>query len=226
MFDFLAFLLHSIGRGIFPAKIGCLIYANLLNLSNMKKLSRNLCLLLSFLCIFSFDTFVATAEKPCAQSKKQTIAIFKDPATKLYGIKLGETVITPPKYSFYKFSENGMTLVVEKGLFGYIDSNGKEVIPPKYKDATIFQKGLAAVKLNGKWGYIDKTGREVIPLKLDFATPFKDGEAQVLLRGDDYIIDKQGKILNPRTKSTGKNPIAGFMLLELLEQELDKPSGK
>lgn len=193
----------------------------------MKKLSRSLCLILiSFLCISVFDASVAYAEKPDVRTKKQTIAIFKDPATKLYGVKKGGTVITPPKYSFYKLSENGMTLVVEKGLFGYIDSNGKEVIPPKYKDATIFQEGLAAVELNGKWGYIDKTGREVIPLKLDFATPFKDGEAQVLLRGEDYIIDKQGKILNPRTKSTGKNPIAGFMLLELLEQELDKPSGK
>lgn len=173
MFDFLAFLLHSIGRGIFPAKNRLPYRSNLLNLTNMKKLSRSLCLILiSFLCISVFDASVAYAEKPDVRTKKQTIAIFRDPATKLFGITMGGTVITPPKYSFYKFSGNGMTLVVEKGLFGYIDSNGKEVIPPKYKDATIFQEGLAAVKLNGKWGYIDKTGREVIPLKFRLCNAF------------------------------------------------------
>jgi len=55
----------------------------------------------------------------------------------------------------------GLAAVNKKGLWGFIDTKGDEVIPFKYNYAVSFYQGTAKVlKANGKWYYIDKAGKE------------------------------------------------------------------
>ena len=78
------------------------------------------------------------------------------------------------------------------GKYGFINTEGKEVVPPKYDKVRIFSEGLAGVKLNGLWGVIDKEGEAVVPIKYDLIGGFRDGLAQVELNGKWGVIDKEG----------------------------------
>jgi len=47
----------------------------------------------------------------------------------------------------------------QKGLWGYIDKNGKEVIAFRFGYATPFTDGAAKVLVNSKWLTIDRDGK-------------------------------------------------------------------
>jgi len=49
------------------------------------------------------------------------------------------------------------------GLYGFIDTRGREIIPLQFDDARPFYNGLSAVR-NGDWGAIAPCGEFVIPL--------------------------------------------------------------
>ena len=55
--------------------------------------------------------------------------------------------------------------LTEKKKYGFIDTNGKEIVPPKYDDVEPFSEGFAKVRRNFYWGLIDETGREIIEPK-------------------------------------------------------------
>ena len=59
----------------------------------------------------------------------------------------------------YPFKE-GLALVCQNGKYGFINTQGENVIPCKYELATDFSEGLAVVKLNGKYGYVDEEGND------------------------------------------------------------------
>lgn len=77
--------------------------------------------------------------------------------------KDGELVkeyIVLPEYEAYGELINGLQKVKIKGLWGYVDRNGKEVIPPVYEDThRNFELGIASVKLKGKLVFIDQKGK-------------------------------------------------------------------
>ena len=55
------------------------------------------------------------------------------------------------------------------GLYGYIDSDGKEIIPLIYEKARDFNNnGLASVCKNGKYGIIDTDGNTVVDFTYDY----------------------------------------------------------
>jgi len=86
--------------------------------------------------------------------------------------------------------------------YGYIDTEGKEVIACKYQWANNFSDGLAAVTEDGKkYGYIDHQGNWVIEPILDHARDFKQGKARVQIGINWYVIDKEGNILEEESKS-------------------------
>src|SRR5690606_40611915 len=113
-------------------------------------------------------------------------------------------VIVEPIYDFaYDFSEGlaavnvGGHPLTGGGLWGFVDTTGKEIIPVKYEAGIRFPQfaeGLVALKLNGKYGFVDKTGKEVIPFQYELAESFKDGKAKVFLTkgGLPFYIDKTG----------------------------------
>ncbi len=101
-----------------------------------------------------------------------------------------------------EFSE-GMAVVKQDKLYGYIDTTGKMVIEAQYEDCHFFQEGLASFRKNKKWGFIDKSGKVVIKPQFDQAFYFENGVAEIRMNmeGDtDYpslagYINKEGKII-------------------------------
>ena len=118
----------------------------------------------------------------------------------------GEVVIKPVYDNVMSFSE-GMALVAEKdgdkAKFGFINTEGKEVIPLNDKVDLYqpFTEGLAAYHNENGWGFIDKEGNIVIEATPDreYVAMFKDGEASFQEGGDWGVMDKEGnKIVLPK----------------------------
>ena len=122
----------------------------------------------------------------------------------------GHILVQPKQYDLINpYSEEGLSLVEKNGLFGYIDTTGKEVIPLQYADARSFSNGLAAVFRSDKgWGYINCGGKEVISCKYLSAGDFQNGLAPVKLKkstnnhsvGDNNYsyVDTKGRVLKNR----------------------------
>ena len=69
---------------------------------------------------------------------------------------------------------------VRRGLWGFIDEAGNEIIPCIYLSVRNFVDGMAiAQNESEKWGCIDVNGKEVIPFKYDRINDFLDGETLV-----------------------------------------------
>lgn len=102
-----------------------------------------------------------------------------------------------------EFSE-GLAIVQQNKLYGYIDTTGSIVIKPQYEDCHFFKEGLASFQKNKKWGFIDKTGKVVIEPQFDQAYFFENGIAEIgkFAEGDtdDYpslsgYVNKKGKVI-------------------------------
>lgn len=50
------------------------------------------------------------------------------------------------------------------GKYGFIDTNGNEIVAPVYDYASDFREGIAVVCKDGKWGAIDENGDVVVPI--------------------------------------------------------------
>ncbi len=81
------------------------------------------------------------------------------------------------------------------GLWGYIDTTGKEVIAPAYKLAGFFNEGLTYVQIGDAIGYINETGKVVIEAKYPAAYSFFDGYASVMQEEDWGVINTQGEMV-------------------------------
>jgi len=99
----------------------------------------------------------------------------------------------------------GMAPVMSKSYkWGFINTDGKEVIAPKY-DGTNghfggvygFSQGLAGMKKGDKWGYITKSGKVAIPFVYDEIRPFTEGVAGVLKNGKWGFINGANKTVIP-----------------------------
>ena len=89
--------------------------------------------------------------------------------------------------------QEGMAIVREGVLYGYVNNKNEYVIPAQFEGADDFKEGLAAVKFNDKWGFIDKSGKVVIPMQFDEVKSFYNGIAGVKLNGKWGFINKIGK---------------------------------
>lgn len=103
------------------------------------------------------------------------------------------------------FSE-GLAVVKQNNLYGFIDKAGTFVIKPQFGYARDFKEGLAVVldpknKGNGNGlGFIDKTGKIVIKYQFSLTGDFSEG---VAFATNDYklygYIDKNGNfVINPQ----------------------------
>jgi hypothetical protein len=79
------------------------------------------------------------------------------------------------KYDKTFWFQEGLAPVRRNNKWGFVDTNGVEVIPVQYENAWMFTEGLATVTVNNKHGFIDKTGKMVIPPVYDDAEPFSEG---------------------------------------------------
>lgn len=114
----------------------------------------------------------------------------------------GEIVVPCEYYMLISsFNEYGLAEVNRKGLIGFVDTTGEEIIKCKYQGAGKFSEGLIDVRLNDKWGYIDTLGKTVIPHRYEIGIWFQEGLARVAKReGSKYYfgyIDRTGKEVIP-----------------------------
>ena len=125
--------------------------------------------------------------------------------------KKGE-LVCPMEYVEIYFASNGLARVNNgseiiheennqwkyNGKYGFIDSNGKEVIPCQYDYAYPFYMGLAVVKIKEQMGIIDCEGKTVISFEYDSIkgpeVALKEAKYRLFKNGQELLFD--GKIEN------------------------------
>jgi hypothetical protein len=164
--------------------------------------------------LFYFLFFVAL------EAKSQNAHFFSE--NNLYGLAIGDSIITAPKYNYCWKFKNGMAMVnvggdlgfddgIYGGYFGFVDTIGREIIPLIYSNLSLFDStGISIACLNKKFGAINTRGNTIIPFKFDLMHPFSDNLALVNLGfkgyttgGHDVVIeygkfgyvDRSGKIV-------------------------------
>ena len=110
------------------------------------------------------------------------------------------------KYETVRYFSEGMAAVQNQtGKWGFITTDGREVIACQYNHVWDFKEGLAGVGQNGKCGYINQQGEEVIPLQYDYIDAseylddisFYEGIATVGTWNQGYFyIDSTGERIN------------------------------
>ncbi|MDR1193902.1 MAG: WG repeat-containing protein [Peptococcaceae bacterium] len=93
----------------------------------------------------------------------------------------------------YTFSE-GIALVENGGLYGYVDSSGVSVTQLIYAGGGQFSGGFGSLQWNGKWGYVNSNGVAVTAFVYDEAGPFSEDLANVKSAGEWGYIDQYGNV--------------------------------
>ena len=102
-------------------------------------------------------------------------------------------------YCGYDYYEDESPYADPNVAWGYIDSEGIEVIKPRFQAAYDFIGGLAKVKFNGKYGFINKNGSFVVEPVYEEADQFENGICRVVTEGKTGWIDQAGKmVISPR----------------------------
>ena len=88
-----------------------------------------------------------------------------------------------------QYDSDALIIVEWEGLYGFMDTEGNEVVPCIYHNADHFQYGYARVYLDGKWGLVDKNGLEVLPCKYSDTGVCTEGMACVKINGKWGYVD-------------------------------------
>ena len=122
------------------------------------------------------------------------------PGTELYGMLsvTGEVVVEPKYEQLYLFTKDGLARFCDHRRWGFVNTDGEEVIPAQYEEANNFSEGLAAVKVDGLWGFIDTTGEMVIePQVTGVQEGFKYSRCVIYDNQNVGVIDREGKMVIP-----------------------------
>ncbi len=90
-------------------------------------------------------------------------------------------------------------LMMDSGLWGYINGKGDVVIDCRFCAANDFSEGFAAVRIGDKWGFADNYGKMVTAFRFDAVRDFHESYAAVSQKGKWGFIDSEGhgrKVLN------------------------------
>ncbi len=100
----------------------------------------------------------------------------------------GKEVSVPTGYTVVSLHE-GILLVTDGEMYGYLSANGSWVSPPVYTDASPFYEGLAVVTdQSGKMGLIDSAGKTVLPCAFEKVTNFSDGHALCYTKATGWYL--------------------------------------
>ncbi len=118
----------------------------------------------------------------------------------------GKEIVPADKYSSIDRRHNGgykcdkgVYRVCKDNKYGFIDSNGTEIIECQFEAAYAFTNGFAQVKRNGKWGYVsvEKNGSSIGCIYEDCYPFDNDYLAVVQYEGKQGCINTLGKIVIP-----------------------------
>ncbi len=96
--------------------------------------------------------------------------------------------------------------VNQKGLIGYADQDGNEVIKCQYESGQAFENGVAIVTKGGKSGIIDATGNVLLPLKYSKIQTWGNNLYLIQEGKKMGLTDKKGTITLPVEYSLISSP--------------------
>ena len=115
--------------------------------------------------------------------------------------KLAQFKVDYPAYPFLEdLASDGDLLLkklypfVQHGYFGYMDTQGKQIIAAQYDDASVFYDGLAIVSKNELFGLINKKNEGITALKFLDISKSTEGFVAEDSAGY-YIYSNQGQLL-------------------------------
>jgi len=111
-------------------------------------------------------------------------------------IRADGSVVTAAEWDGVAVGKDGWTRVVKKGLSGFLDESGKQVIDCKFR-CDNFQEDRALVNVDGKFGFIDRRGELVIAPTYENGAGFREGLACVRKGGKHGWIDLEGQTVIP-----------------------------
>ena len=121
-------------------------------------------------------------------------------------------------------SSDKLYAISRNNLWGFITTNGKEVVTPYFTSVGKFENGLAKVQLDDKFGYINQKGNMVIPVIYDSAQDFSNGMASVKLGGIYYFLDDNGQEQLALSLDDSSGPEG--MIVRVNQNELQYSDGK
>lgn len=136
-------------------------------------------------------------------------------------------IVVPPKYEDAYPMFNGLSRVKYKGLQGYINVKGEEVITPKYLAASDFSKDyfsydygrtetdITRVNLNYKYGFINLEEKVIIPTIYEQTHDFKEGKVAVRLNNKWGFVDTNNKEIASCKYEDVKDFKEGFAAVKL-----------
>lgn len=128
------------------------------------------------------------------QSQKLQVFVHKNH----YGILKDGKEIVKAKYEYISpLIDNDYFIVGEKGLFGVVDTNGKELIPPTYEALKYFSDGNFQATKNKKSGLINYRNYISLPLKYTDFKFISQDLAEIWDGNKVGYISKYGTIIIP-----------------------------
>ena len=102
-----------------------------------------------------------------------------------------------PKYEIVGDMMNGLAVVKEGFLYGYVNVKGEYVIPAQYEVACDFENSYAHVKKSDKWGVIAPDGMELVACSYD-DVKYCDGAIWEVQKGGKWgVLKSNGEYLLP-----------------------------
>ncbi len=134
--------------------------------------------------------FVIQPQWDSAENFSYGYALVEKDRVYTYINREGDPITEKTYEKAYSFSRSGLARIAISTAtgwqFGYINTDGKEVITPQYANAHDFQIGIAAVSNGKKWGFINSKGVNLSGMKWTEVGDFTaDGIARVR-SGDVY----------------------------------------
>lgn len=114
-------------------------------------------------------------------------------------VDMEQNIIVPPfRYAKIGGFSEGMGIFKSDGLYGFLNTKGKEAIKAKYDAVKDFCNGYAKVEKDSKYGFIDKKGKEIIPVQYDHVMG-NYSEGLFCVRKNDLFgyVDKANKVIIP-----------------------------
>ena len=124
------------------------------------------------------------------------IAPVKNEEFKMGAINRSGQLVIPVEYDSVIVLDQYVR-VKKDNLYGYLDTEGHEIIPVQYDYVEDIGEGLCCVEKDGKYGFCNTDGQIVIPLQYDCAKHFSEGRAAVCKDGAWGFIDSNGQTVIP-----------------------------
>lgn len=136
-----------------------------------------------------------------------TFAVKENGAITIVDKRFNKVCQLPANVSRARAFNYGRAAYCQNGKWGYIDTEGRDVIKPEFAEASDFAEGRAFVQKTDHILLIDDDGDEVCRWPVGAIVPqgkFVDGYAPVLLSGRKTYVDRSGEEVTtlPEKKET------------------------